>query len=128
MKAPTEDIDHCPIGYTLKAIGGKWKLLILYYLMRDKVKRYGELKRAITGITHKMLSQQLRELDSEGLIDRKEFRQIPPKVEYSLSEKGLTLLPILGMMYKWGSRNMKEKYLRKTNDLVEMEKEHADIG
>lgn len=98
--------DVCPVEYTLKAIGGKWKLLILYYLMTDRVKRYGELKRAINGITHKMLSQQLKELESSGLVTRKEYQQIPPKVEYALSQKGVTLLPIIGMMYNWGKENM----------------------
>jgi DNA-binding HxlR family transcriptional regulator len=95
----------CPIEYTLDAIGGKWKLLILYYLMIGKVKRYGELKRSITGITHKMLSFQLKELETHGIIHREEYHQIPPKVEYSLSEKGVTLLPILGMMHEWGEKN-----------------------
>lgn len=95
----------CPVEYTLDAIGGKWKLLILFYLMTDKVKRYNELKRSISGITHKMLSQQLKELESSGLVTRKEYQQIPPKVEYSLSEKGVTLLPILGLMYQWGKEN-----------------------
>ena len=99
--------DHtCPIEYTLRIIGGKWKLLILYYLMTDRVKRYGELKRCIAGITHKMLSKQLKELESEGIIERKEYYQIPPKVEYTLTEKGATLLPILGLMYSWGKENM----------------------
>lgn len=97
----------CPIEYTLNVLGGKWKLLILYYLMTDKVKRYGELKKSITGITHKMLSTQLKELESEGIILRHEYHQIPPKVEYSLTQKGVTLLPILGMMYDWGKENMK---------------------
>lgn len=98
----------CPIEFTLKAIGGKWKLLILYYLMNDGVKRYGELKKSISGITHKMLSQQLKELETDGLIHREEYHQIPPKVEYSLSEKGATLLPILGAMQQWGKENMQE--------------------
>ncbi|MHB8061224.1 MAG: winged helix-turn-helix transcriptional regulator [Ruminiclostridium sp.] len=96
----------CPIEYTLNAIGGKWKLLILYQLMIGEVKRYGELKRNINGITHKMLSFQLKELENYELIHRKEYHQIPPKVEYSLSEKGVTLLPILGMMYDWGEKNI----------------------
>jgi DNA-binding HxlR family transcriptional regulator len=96
----------CPIEYTFNVMGGKWKLLILYCLMMDKVKRYGELKRSITGITHKMLSSQLKELESEGIILRREYHQIPPKVEYSLTQKGVTLLPILGMMYNWGKENM----------------------
>jgi DNA-binding HxlR family transcriptional regulator len=96
----------CPIEYTMKVIGGKWKLLVLYHLMNDRVKRYGELKRSIGGITHKMLSQQLKELEADGMIRREEYHQIPPKVEYSLSEKGVTLLPILGAMREWGRQNM----------------------
>ena len=96
----------CPIEYTLNTIGGKWKLLILYNLMISEVRRYGELKRNITGITHKMLSFQLKELENYGLINRKEYHQIPPKVEYSLSDKGVTLLPILGMMHDWGEKNI----------------------
>jgi DNA-binding HxlR family transcriptional regulator len=103
------DPNHiCPIEYTLDIIGGKWKLLILYYLMTEKVKRYGELKRCVGGITHKMLSTQLKELEKSGIISRKEYPQIPPKVEYSLTEKGATLLPILGMMYDWGLKNMEQ--------------------
>lgn len=96
----------CPIEFTMKAIGGKWKLLILYYLMTDRIKRYGELKKSITDITHKMLSQQLKELETDGLIHREEYHQIPRKVEYTLSEKGVTLLPILGAMQQWGRENM----------------------
>lgn len=96
----------CPIEYTLDVMGGKWKLLIIYYLMTNKVMRYGELKRNISGITHKMLSSQLKELESKEIIKRKEYPQIPPKVEYSLSKKGASLLPIFGMMYEWGEINM----------------------
>ncbi len=106
MLSSHEGNDVCPVEYTLKAIGGKWKLLILYHLMTDRVKRYSELKRAIPGVTHKMLSQQLKELEADGLVMRKEYQQIPPKVEYSLREKGVTLLPIIGMMYDWGKENM----------------------
>ena len=75
--------------------------------MNDRVKRYGELKKAITGITHKMLIQQLKELENNGLIHRREYHQIPSKVEYTLADKGVTLLPILEMMYEWGKENMK---------------------
>lgn len=107
MELPCSEEKHkCPIEYTLNTLGGKWKLLILYHLMKDRVKRYGELKKGITGITHKMLTQQLRELEQDGLVTRTEYHQIPPKVEYSLSEKGATLLPVLGMMYEWGTANM----------------------
>ncbi|HEX3029509.1 MAG TPA: helix-turn-helix domain-containing protein [Clostridia bacterium] len=99
----------CPIEYTLNAIGGKWKLLIIYHLMcngKDTVKRYGELKKSINGITHKMLSKQLKELENEEIVNRKEYPQIPPKVEYSLTSKGAKLLPILGLMHEWGKENI----------------------
>lgn len=81
------DNGTCPIEYTLEVMGGKWKLLIIYYLMTNKIMRYGELKRNITGITHKMLSSQLKDLESHGIITRKEYPQVPPKVEYALSKK-----------------------------------------
>lgn len=101
------DQNHtCPIEYTLNVIGGKWKLLILFHLMTDRIKRYGELKKVITGITHKMLSQQLKELENDGLIVRREYHQVPPKVEYSLSERGVTLLPVLEVLYNWGKSNL----------------------
>lgn len=107
-----ELLDHaqgsCPIEYTMEVVGGKWKLLIIYYLMTTKLMRYGELKRNISGITHKMLSSQLKDLENHGIIVRKEYPQVPPKVEYSLSEVGATLLPIFGMMYEWGEKNMPE--------------------
>ncbi len=96
----------CPIEYTLSIMGGKWKLLILYHLMTGNVKRYGELKRSITGITHKMLSAHLKELENDGIVLRKEYPQVPPKVEYSITYKGATLLPIFAKMYEWGKVNM----------------------
>ncbi len=95
----------CPITYTLSIVGGKWKWLILYKLFQNGILRYGELKRNVPSITHKMLSQQLKELECEELINRKEYHQIPPKVEYSLTEKGETLIPILELMSKWGANN-----------------------
>jgi len=95
----------CSISYTLSVVGGKWKWLILYKLSQNGIQRYGELKRTIPLITHKMLSQQLKELESEELIYRNEYHQIPPKVEYSLTEKGTTLIPILELMSLWGVKN-----------------------
>lgn len=94
----------CGVTYTLSIVGGKWKWLLLYKLSK-RVLRYGELKSKIPSITHKMLSQQLKELEAEGLIHRKEYQQIPPKVEYSLTSKGETLIPILELMSKWGQEN-----------------------
>ena len=95
----------CPVTYTLSILGGKWKWLIIYLLFEHNILRYGELKKRLLGITHKMLSQQLKELDAANLINRKEYQQIPPKVEYSLSEQGKTLLPILNLMCEWGRKN-----------------------
>jgi len=92
----------CSIALALSIIGGKWKPLILWHL-KDKIFRFGELKRTLNPITQKMLTQQLRELESDGLIYRNIYTQIPPKVEYSLTDKGLTVLPILEMISKWGA-------------------------
>lgn len=102
-----EDMINCPVQYTLSIIGGKWKTLILWHLSNEGVKRYGEIKKSLNGITHKMLSQQLKELESDGLVHREEYHQIPPKVEYSLTDKGKTIIPILNVMCKWGKENMK---------------------
>jgi DNA-binding HxlR family transcriptional regulator len=96
---------RCPVTYTLSVVGGKWKWLILWLLARDGVKRYGEIKRDIPVITHKMLSQQLKELEATVLVNRHEYHQIPPKVEYSLTEKGRTLIPIFELMHQWGETN-----------------------
>jgi len=96
---------QAPFEYTLAIIGGKWKMRIIYELGCESTLRYGELKRNIFYITHKMLSTQLKELENDGLITRKEYPQIPPKVEYSLSEKGLSLVPIIDEMCKWGKKN-----------------------
>lgn len=91
-----------PFGYTISMIGGKWNLIILYVLKVNSVMRYSELKRTLIGITHKMLSQQLKQLEVNKLIIRKEYSQVPPKVEYSLSEKGLSLSKIMKDICDWG--------------------------
>ncbi len=96
---------NCSIIYTLSVVGGKWKWLILYKLSQNGVQRYGELKKTLPAITHKMLTQQLKELEAEQLIHREEYHQIPPKVEYSLTAKGNTLIPILNCMSEWGMKN-----------------------
>jgi DNA-binding HxlR family transcriptional regulator len=98
----------CPLEYTQKVIGGKWKPIILWHLSIEGVKRYGELKKYLTGISHKMLSQQLKELEKDKLIHREEYHQIPPKVEYSITEKGRTILPILEQMHKWAVENLEK--------------------
>lgn len=103
---PNQPNDKCPIKYTLHIVSGKWKTMLLYQLFINKTRRYGELKKSLTGVTHKMLSQQLKELEIDGLISRKEYIQIPLKVEYSLTKKGETLIPILKIMTDWGEDNM----------------------
>lgn len=96
------EVYAAPFEYTLSIIGGKWKMIIMFWLSKKEIMRYGELKRSIKGITHKMLSSQLKELEAENIIIRTEYHQIPPKVEYSLSTKGLSLMPILSEMCEWG--------------------------
>ncbi|WP_028612062.1 winged helix-turn-helix transcriptional regulator [Paenibacillus harenae] len=92
-------------GYTLSLIGGKYKMIIMYWLSENKVIRFNELKRSIGTIPYKTLSIMLKELEADGLIMRKEFPQIPPKVEYSLTDRGLSLIPLLTMMCEWGEKN-----------------------
>lgn len=94
----------CPAEFTLDMIGGKWKIVIIWYLDEQKIMRYGEIKKVMEGITHKMLSQQLKELESDGLILRKEYHQVPPKVEYSLTSKGEDIRPIIDAMVYWGKK------------------------
>ncbi|MDF2869862.1 MAG: transcriptional regulator [Anaerocolumna sp.] len=97
-----------PIEYTLSIIGGKWKIIIMFWIWKSEVLRYGELMSSIKGITHKMLSTQLKELEKDNIIIRTEYQQIPPKVEYTLTDKGLSLMPILSEMCNWGKENLKE--------------------
>ena len=99
------DITSTPFGYTLSIIGGKWKMIIMFWLVEYKVLRYGELKRLVGQISDKVLNQQLKELERDGIILRKEYPQIPPKVEYSLTERGLSLMPILEAICEWGEEN-----------------------
>lgn len=93
------------LGPVLEVIGGKWKALILYELHAHPV-RFGELKRRVSGISEKMLIQQLRELEADGLIDREVFHQVPPRVEYSATELGASLNDALTPLCKWGEKHM----------------------
>jgi len=93
-----------PFEYTLSIISGKWKLKIIYCLVCMGTVRYGVLKKNIDMITHKMLSSQLKELEENGIILRAEYQQIPPKVEYSLTLKGKSLIPLIGSMCEWGKQ------------------------
>ena len=99
------DIKSTPFGYTISIIGGKWKMIIMFWLVEYEVLRYGELKRCIGQISDKILNNQLKELEKDGIIIRKEYPQILPRVEYRLSKRGLSLMPILEEMCKWGEVN-----------------------
>jgi DNA-binding HxlR family transcriptional regulator len=92
---------HCSMELTLELIGGKWKPLIIWYLAENTM-RFNELKRALPNITQKMLTQQLRGLERNGLVNRHIYTEIPPKVEYSLTSEGKSLLPILESLRQWG--------------------------
>ncbi|MEB3178901.1 MAG: helix-turn-helix domain-containing protein [Nostocaceae cyanobacterium] len=95
----------CEVETTLKVIGGRWKVLIIRELMTG-VKRFGELQRALSGITQKMLTQQLREMEEDRIIHRQVYAEIPPKVEYSLTPLGESLKPILEAMHEWGKQHL----------------------
>lgn len=99
---------NCPVEATIDLIGGKYKSVILWHLV-DGTKRFSELKKLIPKITEKMLAQQLRDLEKDGLITRTVYPVVPPKVEYSLSEFGRTITPILDSMCKWGNEYLKSK-------------------
>lgn len=96
---------HCAVDYAFKRVGGKYKGRILWVLRQD-VLRYGELKRAIVGITPKMLTQTLKELESDELVSRKVYLEVPPKVEYSLTETGKELIPLIRQLRSWGENQM----------------------
>ncbi len=100
-----EKLADTGFSYTLSLINGKYKMTILYTLMEFSVVRFNELQRYIKGISYKTLSVMLKELEADKLIVRKEYPQIPPKVEYRLSERGRSLMPILDMMCEWGDQN-----------------------
>ena len=100
--------EHCPVEATLELIGGKYKALILWHLSEENL-RFSQLRKVIHGATPKMLTQQLRELEAHALIHREVFPVIPPKVEYSLTELGRSLMPILVAMRDWGSTYLRSK-------------------
>ncbi len=97
------------MGIILSLIGGKWKPLVIWHLMRDGTLRFNELSRHIPQVTPKMLTQQLRELEEDGVVIRTVYPVVPPKVEYSLSDFGKSMIPILNAMREWGENYMKNK-------------------
>ncbi|AIF65548.1 MULTISPECIES: winged helix-turn-helix transcriptional regulator [Terribacillus] len=107
---------NCEKELTLSIIGGKWKMLIMWHLGKEGTKRFNELKGLIPGITQRMLVSQLRELEDDQIVHREVYPVVPPKVEYSLTEEGLSLLPILDAMYAWG-KNYSNTVLKDTDVL-----------
>ncbi|MBP1042519.1 helix-turn-helix transcriptional regulator [Vagococcus sp. BWB3-3] len=105
---PIEDYGYEAIEKVIDMIAGKWKLRILYLLTKYECLRYGELKKHVPGITHKMLSMQLKELEKDKLLVRKEYPQVPPKVEYSLTVKGWGLVPLYEQLGIWVMENREE--------------------
>ena len=105
-----EQKENCPVAATLELIGGKYKALILWHLAKNDL-RFSQLREVITGATAKMLTQQLRELEANALVHREVFPVVPPKVVYSLTELGRSLMPILTAMRDWGSGYLRGKQL-----------------
>ena len=130
---------RCYFQLATMVIGGKWKSKVLFHLAQEKIVRFGALRRAVFGISEKMLIQSLKELERDGLVNRKVYRQVPPKVEYSLTDLGESFIPVLNSMYEWGksyasylvakeetSREYKPGMIFKNiNELVEKESEGA---
>ena len=98
------NFDNCPLTFALNYIGGKWRLPIIWALSKNGTMRYNELKRSIDGITNMMLTQSLKELELNGIINRKQYIEIPPRVEYSLTENGEELIPALKALASWGKK------------------------
>ena len=105
-EATTKDY-HCPVEATLDVIGGRWKVVILFHLTHDGTHRFAVLRRKIPGVSERMLTQQLRELEDDGIVHREVYPEVPPKVEYSLTDYGKTLRPITQVMCEWGRRHVR---------------------
>ncbi|QJC87454.1 winged helix-turn-helix transcriptional regulator [Bacillus inaquosorum] len=117
----SDDFEGCPVETTLDIIGGKWKGILLYHLIDGK-KRFNEFRRLYPKITQRMLTLQLRELERDGVIHREVYKQVPPKVEYSLTEFGRTLEPVILHMKDWG-----EKYRDRINKIETTRKAEDEI-
>ena len=106
MESSEACMSICPVEATLRVLGGKWKMLILFHL-NGSTRRFSELKRSMPSITEKMLAQQLKELEADSVVSRKVYPQVPPKVEYSITEYGKSLQPVIRAMAKWGVEHTK---------------------
>jgi len=103
------DENNCPVMATMTIIGGKWKIILINRIYFDSPARFGVLKRCLKGISQTMLTAQLRELEEAGIIQRKVYAEVPPKVEYTLTELGLTFAPIIKIMAEWGTTYIQNK-------------------
>jgi DNA-binding HxlR family transcriptional regulator len=103
-----ENKTYCAVDFAFQRIGGKYRGRILWYLNEHQVLRYGELKRLLKGITTKMLTQTVRELEQDGLVSRKVYLEVPPKVEYALTPAGKELIPIIDQLREWADRRLLE--------------------
>lgn len=112
------DEKTCPVTATMKVLGGKWKPILINAIYFTSPARFGELKRSVIGITQSMLTLQLRELEDDGIIARKIYAEIPPRVEYTLTELGLTLSPVIQSMAEWG------KQYKLNNETIKTSKRH----
>jgi DNA-binding HxlR family transcriptional regulator len=112
-----ELLQKCPVQHSLKFIGGKWRIGIIWS-MKLTCRRFGELKRDVLGITEKMLIQELRYLESIGIVDRHAYYEIPPKVEYSLTDRGRTLIPIIESIVSWGYADLEENQGFRKEDIL----------
>lgn len=109
---------NCPIRNILSRIGDKWSMLVLYTLETDEAKRFKELQRNIPDISQKMLTATLKMLEADGLVKRETFAEVPPRVEYSLSDKGKTLLPHINALISWATDNMDDIYESRRHYLI----------
>ncbi|AVK82640.1 transcriptional regulator [Lysinibacillus sp. B2A1] len=109
---------YCEKELTLSIISGKWKVVILWHLGVEGPHRFSELQRLFSKISHKILTNQLRELMEDGIVHREVFPEVPPKVEYSMTDLGMTLLPIVEMMYEWGKKRINQIKQESNNGVV----------
>ena len=112
MAAAAKELPACPVETTLTLISSKWKVLIVRDLLAG-TKRFGELQRSVGNVSQKVLTAQLREMEEDGLVDRKAYPEVPPRVEYSLTELGRSLEPVLSAMWNWG-----EEYRARSGDAL----------
>jgi DNA-binding HxlR family transcriptional regulator len=108
MAKNNSEVFSCPMEETLKVLGGKWKPVIIYFISTD-VRRFGELSRMVTGISKRMLTANLRELEDDKIISRKVYAEVPPRVDYTLTDVGQSLMPVINLMYQWGESRQKSQ-------------------